>query len=72
MKKGTIAKTLAVLATLSLSSCSNPFFGGNEEFMITDIATRVDAATGDTIVTITFSDDPSRRIRQGRRRHFQD
>ena len=57
MKKGTIAKTLAVLATLSLSSCSNPFFGGNEEFMITDIATRVDAATGDTIVTITFSDE---------------
>ena len=57
MTRGTIAETLAVPATLSLSSCSNPFFGGNEEFMITDIATRVDAATGDTIVTITFSDE---------------
>ncbi len=57
MKKGTIGKTLAILAALTLSSCSNPFFGGNDEFMITDITYRVDAANGDTIVTITFSDE---------------
>lgn len=49
---------LAFLAfSLSLSSCSNSFFGGDESLQIKDVTHVYDSESGNTIVTITFMDE---------------
>ncbi len=49
---------LAVMAfSLSLSSCSNSFFGGDASLQIKDVTHVYDSESGNTIVTITFMDE---------------
>ena len=61
MKNRLITRTLLLLAgmslTFSITSCSNAFFGDDSGNMIADITTRYDDGSGNTYVTITFTDE---------------
>ena len=57
MKHSWTKKGLILLSSLALVSCSNPFFGGDESKSIADITHAYDSQTGNTIVTITFTDE---------------
>ena len=61
MKNRLIKRTLLLLAgmslTFSFTSCSNAFFGDDSGNMIADVTTRYDDGSGNTYVTITFTDE---------------
>ena len=56
-KRRCLALLLTIGFSLSLSSCTNSFFGGDPSLQIKDVTHVYDEKTGNTIVTITFQDE---------------
>lgn len=59
MKEKKIKKGLVLLSLLplTLTGCSNAFFGGDTGNMISEVTTTYDSATGNTIIRISFTDE---------------
>lgn len=56
LKRTTIALSALALA-YPLASCNSAFFGGNDSVEIKEVTTRYDETSGNTYITITFTDE---------------